>query len=139
MTKQARGATKTASAQRLREALTTMVRQRGDSASPPALTATALCELVGISRNALYRYHPDVVQALHAAQQKHLRHPDNAGRAARLRRDNAALREQLTKLAALVDHYFAAWQETRLQLERRDRELAEVRRAHKPQVVSLHR
>ena len=139
MTKQARGATKTASAQRLREALTTMVRQRGDSASPPALTATALCDLAGISRNALYRYHPDVVQALHAAHQKHLRHPDNAGRAARLRRDNAALRKQLTKLAALVDHYFAAWQETRLQLERRDRELAEVRRAHKPQVVSLHR
>ena len=63
MTKQARGATKTASAQRLREALTTMVRQRGDSASPPALTATALCDLAGISRNALYRYHPDVVQA----------------------------------------------------------------------------
>jgi hypothetical protein len=75
MTKQARGATKTASAQRLREALTTMVRQRGDSASPPALTATALCDLAGISRNALYRYHPDVVQALHAAQQKHLRRP----------------------------------------------------------------
>lgn len=139
MTKQARGATKTASAQRLREALTTMVRQRGGSASPPALTAAALCDLAGISRNALYRYHPDVVQALHAAHQKHLRHPDNAGRAARLRRDNAALREQLTKLAALVDHYFAAWQETRLQLERRDRELAEVRRAHKPQVVSLQR
>lgn len=139
MTKQARGTTRTASAQRLREALTTMVRQRGDSASPPALTATALCDLAGISRNALYRYHPDVVQALHAAHQKHLRHPDNAGRAARLRRDNAALREQLTKLAALVDHYFAAWQETRLQLERRDRELAEVRRAHKPQVVSLQR
>ena len=139
MTKQARGATKTASAQRLREALTTMVRQRGDSASPPALTATALCDLAGISRNALYRYHPDVVQALHAAHQKHLRRPDDAGRAARLRRDNAALREQLTKLAALVDHYFAAWQETRLQLVRRDRELAEVRRAHKPQVVSLQR
>lgn len=139
MTKQARGATKTASAQRLREALTMMVRQRGGSASPPSLTATALCELVGISRNALYRYHPDVVQALHVAQQKHLRRPDDAVRAARLRRDNAALRKQLTKLAALVDHYFAAWQETRLQLERRDRELAEVRRAHKPQVVSLHR
>ena len=139
MTKQARGATKTASAQRLREALTMMVRQRGGSASPPSLTATALCELVGITRNALYRYHPDVVQALHAAQQKHLRRPDDAVRAARLRRDNAALRKQLTKLAALVDHYFAAWQETRLQLERRDRELAEVRRAHKPQVVSLHR
>ena len=86
MTKQGRGTTKTASAQRLREALTTMVRQRGDSASPPALTATALCDLAGISRNALYRYHPDVVQALHAAHQKHLRHPDNAGRAARLRR-----------------------------------------------------
>ena len=84
MTKQGRGTTKTASAQRLREALTTMVRQRGGSASPPALTATALCDLAGISRNALYRYHPDVVQALHAAQQKHLRRPDDAGRAARL-------------------------------------------------------
>ena len=46
---------------------------------------------------------------------------------------------QPTRLAALVDHYFAAWQETRLQLERRDRELAEVRRARKPQVVSLQR
>ena len=112
---------------------------RASQNAMPALTATALCDRAGISRNALYRYHPDVVQALHAAQQKHLRRPDDAGRAARLRRDNAALREQLTKLAALVDHYFAAWQETRLQLVRRDRELAEVRRAHKPQVVSLQR
>ena len=91
MTKQARGATKTASAQRLREALTTMVRQRGDSASPPALTATALCDLAGISRNALYRYHPDVVQALHAAHQKHLRmgrvqRPSEAPSAPRQRR-----------------------------------------------------
>jgi len=139
MTKQARGATKSASAQRLREALATMVRRPGGSASPPALTATTLCDLAGISRNALYRYHPDVVQALHAAQQKRRPRPDGARRAAHLRHDNAVLREQLAKLAALVDHYFAAWQETRLQLERRDRELAELRRAHKPQVVSLQR
>jgi hypothetical protein len=56
-----------------------------------------------------------------------------------LRRQNRDLREHVAKLAALVDHYFTAWQEARLQLERRDRELAELRRTHKPQVVSLGR
>lgn len=138
MTKQARGATKSASAQRLREALATMVRRQGGGASPPALTATTLCDLAGISRNALYRYHPDVVQALHAAQQKHRPRADGARRAAaRLRHDNAVLREQLAKLAALVDHYFAAWQETRLLLQRRDRELAQLRRDAKVRVVSI--
>ncbi len=124
--------------QRLREALATMVQQQGNGTSPPALTATTLCELAGISRNALYRYHPDVVQALHAAQQKHRPRPDGDRRAAqRLRQDNAVLREQIAKMAALVDHYFAAWQEARLLLQRRDRELAESRRGAKVRVVSI--
>ena len=57
MTKQARGTTRTASAQRLREALTTMVRQRGGSASPPALTAAALCDLASY----LFRRHGRIV------------------------------------------------------------------------------
>ena len=66
MTKQHPCGVKSTSAQRLREALATMVLQRGNGASPSALTATSLCELAGMSRNALYRYHPDVVKALHA-------------------------------------------------------------------------
>lgn len=138
MTKKPSGRVKSESSQRLQETLATMVRQMGSGASPPALTATTLCELAGISRNALYRYHPDVVQALHAAQQKHRPRLDGDRRAAQqLRQDNAALREQLAKMAALVDHYFAAWQETRLLLQRRDREVADLHRDAKVRVVSI--
>lgn len=138
MTKQPPGGVKSRSAQRLREGLATMVQQQGSGDSPPALTATTLCELAGISRNALYRYHPDVVQALHAAQQKHRpRHDGDRQAAQRLRQDNAVLREQIARMAALVDHYFAAWQEMRLLLQRRDRELAESRRDAKVRVVPI--
>jgi hypothetical protein len=45
-----------------------------------------------------------------------------------LRRENAQLREQLAKLAALVDHYYGAHRETQGLLERREREIAELRR-----------
>ena len=138
MTKQSPATVKGESSQRLLETLSTMVRRQGSGASPPALTATTLCELAGISRNALYRYHPDVVQALHAAQQKHSPRPDGDRRAARqLRQDNAALLEQLAKMASLVDHYFAAWQETRLLLQRRDHEVAELRSDAKVRVVPI--
>jgi alkylhydroperoxidase/carboxymuconolactone decarboxylase family protein YurZ len=138
MTKQHPCGVKSTSAQRLREALATMVLQRGNGASPSALTATSLCELAGMSRNALYRYHPDVVKALHAAQQKHRPRIDGDRQAAqRLRQDNAVLREQLAKMAALVDHYFAAWQETCLLLQRRDRELAKSRRDAEVRVLSI--
>lgn len=138
MTKQPPGGVKSTSAQRLREALATMVRQQGNGASPSALTATTLCELAGISRNALYRYHPEVVQALHAAQQKHRPRADGDRQAAqRPRQGNAVLREQIARMAALVDHYFAAWQETRLLLQRRDRELAESRRDAMVRVISI--
>jgi len=40
-------------------------------------------------------------------------------------------------LAALVDHYFAAWKETQTLLERRERELAELRRNIKPNLVPI--
>ena len=127
-------------AQRLHDALAEMVRQHGAGLSPRELTAKALCESAGISRNALYRYHRDVLLALHDAQSRHRDRPEAAKRvAAQLRRENRELREHLAKLAALVDHYFAAWHETRLQLERRDRELADLRRIHRPQVIPLQR
>ena len=149
-------------AQRLHDALAEMVRHHGAGLSPRELTAKALCESAGISRNALYRYHRDVLLALHDAQRRtghaaedvatadhdadfdaqsrHRDRPEAAKRvAAQLRRENRELREHLAKLAALVDHYFAAWQETRLQLERRDRELADLRRIHRPQVIPLQR
>ena len=127
-------ATRPSAAQRLHDALATLLRQQTDGESK-ALTALALCQLAGISRNALYRYHPDVLLSLHEAQSRQRARPAAKRIARQLRQENRELRDQLTQLAALVDHYFAAWQETRLQLERRDREVAELRRGHRPQVV----
>lgn len=55
-------------AQRLRDALATMVRTPSTGVAVQPLTATTLCQIAGISRNALYRYHPEVLAALHEAQ-----------------------------------------------------------------------
>lgn len=136
--KSAPDATRGAAATRLRDALTAMLQQPASGNSPPALTVTALCELAGTSRNALYRYHGDVLQALRDARQH------RGGRcgaatpvAHELRQENVLLREQLAKLAALVDHYFAAWQESRLLLERREREHAATRHIVRPQVIPI--
>ena len=98
----------------------------------------ALCELAGVSRNALYRYHSDVLHELHKLQPQRHRYPGCAERAMqRLRDENQGLREQVTKLAALVDHYFAAWQEASLVLQRRDRELVELRSNARPKLATI--
>jgi hypothetical protein len=117
--------------------LAELVRQRSSDSAPQPPTAVALCELAGVSRNALYRYHPDVLEELHKLQRQQGGDPSLAKSAnQQLREENKELRDQVTALAALVDHYFAAWQETRTLLERRERELAELRRNVKPKLVS---
>jgi len=123
--------------QRLREALAELVRQQTSDSAPRPPTASALCELAGVSRNALYRYHPDVLEELHKLRRQGRGDPDPTKKGDQpLREENTELRHQVTALAALVDHYFAAWQETRTLLERRERELAELRRNIKPKLVS---
>ena len=125
-------------ADRLRDALAEMIRQQTSESSPKGLTATTLCHLAAVSRNALYRYHADVLQALHKAQLRHGGPQDSAKLVvAQVRRENDTLREQVTKLAALVDHYYAAWHESRTLLERRERELAELRRNVRPRVIPI--
>lgn len=42
--------------------------------------------------------------------------------------DYLLLQEQLSRLAALVDHYYAAYREARVVIERRERELTELKR-----------
>jgi hypothetical protein len=97
-----------------------------------------LCELAGISRNALYRYHPGALHELHKLQRRRSRGPSPAQHELqRLRDENEDLRKQMNKIVALVDHYYAAWQESRTLLERRERELAEVRRNIKPPLISI--
>ncbi len=128
------------SGQRLREALAELVRQQASGSAPQAPTATALCELAGISRNALYRYHSDVLEELHKIQQQRHRDPGPAKqKLQQLRDENENLRHQTAMLAALVDHYFAAWKETQTLLERRERELAELRRNIKPNLVPIRK
>ena len=130
-------ATDRSAGQRLREALAELVRQQTSASAPQPPTATALCELAGVSRNALYRYHPDVLEELHQLRQQRRGDPASAKQEdQQLREENKELRHQVSVLAALVDHYFAAWQETRTLLERRERELAELRRNIKPKLVS---
>jgi len=121
-------------AQRLRDALQELASS--DDAEVPS--ATALCELAGVSRNALYRYHTDVLHELHKLQHRRHRNPARTDQTVqRLRDENAELQSRVTKLAALVDHYFAAWQETSSLLRRREREIADLRRNVKPKLVSL--
>jgi hypothetical protein len=55
----------------------------------------------------------------------------------RLHRENAQLRAQLAKLAALVDHYYGAYRESRGLLDRREHELADLRRRLDCAPVSL--
>lgn len=116
-------------AERLREALAALAVSSAEQGAAP-LTVAALCRVSGISRNSLYRYHPQILEALHALrhQQRAKREPSGSAEVQRLRAELAQLRVQIPKLAALIDHYYAATTELRTLLERRDRELAELRR-----------
>jgi AcrR family transcriptional regulator len=124
---------------RLTDALSTL-----DSTMPPAsprITVSSVCRLAGVSRNTVYRYYPDVAEAIRrlnhrrgtrrrSAQQTTLR---------ALRSELAALHAQLAKLAALADHYHTEAEELRARLTRRDRDLAPQRGRRQSTAVSIHR
>lgn len=115
---------------RLKNALTTLIQSVGEGNLAQKASVTELCRLAGVSRNALYRYHTPILKAL---RQHQCRRPSAAQSSAvksneRRRIENVALREHISKLGALVDHYCAAYREAASLLERRDRELAELRR-----------
>jgi len=108
----------------LMKALETSVRH------PEAtVTVTEICRLAGVSRNSLYRYHVPILNALRDHQRHGPRFAQAKARksAVQRRAENIGLRADIAKLAALVDHYYAAYRETASLLERRDRELAELR------------
>jgi hypothetical protein len=83
--------------------------------------------LAGVSRNAIYRYHPKILAELRR-QQGRPSHPPGQWAMSSGGTDQSLLQDQLSKLAALVDHYYAAYREVRALLDRRDRQLAELRR-----------
>lgn len=127
--------------ERLNEALA-VLSCSGSAAKPhDRATVTELCRRAGVSRNTLYRYYPDVLEALrrlHRQQQRTT--PGEASAASRdLRPELKSLQAQLSKLAALVDHYYSAYRETQALLERRDREVAELRRGLRSSPTQLRR
>jgi len=123
--------------ERLTEALKTLTHR--DKGGTQKVTVAELCRLANVSRNSLYRYHPTSLRTLRKLQ---CRRPSVTQSKAvksdeRRRIENVALHACISKLAALVDHYYGAYRETSALLRRRDGELAELRRRVKltPTVV----
>ena len=109
---------------RLTRALATLTERHSTRST---ITVAELCRLANVSRNSLYRYHAPILAALRRHQGPKSARKRALRSAEHHRNENALLRDRLTKLAALVDHYFAAYRETAALLERRDRELAALR------------
>ena len=134
--KSARRSRRTAE-ERLTEALKTLTNR--DKNAPQKVTVTELCRLANVSRNSLYRYHTTSLRTLRKLQcQRPSATQSKAVKSDERRRiENAALHACISKLAALVDQYYAAYRETSALLRRRDGELAELRRRVKltPTVV----
>lgn len=95
---------------------------------PSRVTVAELCRVANVSRNSLYRYHAPILAAFRRRQDPKSARTRARRSADRYRSESALLRERLTKLATLVDHYFAAYREVSVLLERRDRELTLLRR-----------
>ena len=114
-----------AAAARLTKALSVLKRNKGDATQ--GATISQLCRLSGVSRNAVYRYHPKILAELRQQQGRDFR-PSGKWAASSVATDSTAFKDQISKLTALVDHYYAAYRETRALLDRRDRQVAELRR-----------
>ena len=115
---------------RLTKALATLTEPNGGHRPPQHATVTELCRLAEVSRNSLYRYHTDILRALRKHQCRRPSAADSKARKSDERRriENVVLRERMTQLAALVDHYYTAYREAATLIERRDRELSDLRR-----------
>jgi len=126
-------------AERLSDALATLTRLDSDGARIP--TVTELCRLAAVSRNSLYRYHRDTLEALH--QHRRQRYTQLArGVSTETQAHQAELkstRDQLQKVVALVDHYYVAFHEARAMSERREREIADLRRRLEEKTTRIRR
>ena len=127
--------TKISASDRLKSALAALK----DSASrnESRITAAALCRAANVSRNSLYRYHPQILRTLRDQRPRRNAAGRSSHAAAADRRELRALRFQAKGVAALADHFYAAYTETRALLVRRNRELAELRRRLDSKPISL--
>jgi hypothetical protein len=126
-----------AAAARLARALEVLSQPHDDDGCTQGATLSALCRLASVSRNSVYRYHPTILAALRVQQGRPPTHDPTAPPSTQaVPADYPLLQEQLSKLAALVDHYYAAYREARVTIERRDREIADLKR--KSRIAPAH-
>lgn len=123
---------------RLRDAFDKLVHSDRGGRVRRDITITELCHLAGVSRNSLYRYHRTILADLANHQRRGARARRKTRELADQRRlENAALLDRIGKLTALVDYYYAAYRETAALLERRERDLAELRRQRAPRLITV--
>ena len=128
-------------AERIKDALAVLAGSRSGGKPSDVMTVAALCRHAGISRNTLYRYYPDALEAIRRLrrQQQPAAPMETSVTIRSLRSEIQSLHAQLGKFAALVDHYHCAHREAQVLLERRDRELAQLRRSAKSSPIALRR
>jgi AcrR family transcriptional regulator len=128
-------------AERIKEALAALAGSRSGGKPSDITTVAALCRHAGIPRNTLYRYYPDALGEIRRLRrQQQPAAPMEASVTIRnLRSEIKSLHGQLGKFAALVDHCHGAYREAQVMLERRDRELAQLRRRAKSSPIALRR
>ena len=117
---------KISASDRLRSALATLKDSvpRGET----RITAAAVCRAANVSRNSLYRYHPEILRTLREQRPRQTVARRSSCAAVADRREPSSLRFQAKRLAALADHFYAAYTESQALLSRRNLELAELRR-----------
>lgn len=115
-------------AERIEEALAHASSDAGSS-SPERASVAAVCRRAGISRNTLYRYYPEALEAIRRLRQRPDANLTDQPTIERLRADLSRATTLSRHLATLVDHYAAAYREARELLDQRDRDLAELRRS----------
>ncbi|MDN6856646.1 hypothetical protein QO207_08605 [Pseudomonas sp. CAN2814] len=113
------------SADRIMEAIRTLHEESPDK----QITITAVCNIAEVSRNTIYRYHKDALERIRQLNKSSRPEPPTLKDTVdKLTRENRALTLRQEKLAALIDHYFSAWQEAKSKSEHQQRELAELRK-----------
>jgi AcrR family transcriptional regulator len=103
------------------------------------VTVAAVCRRAGVSRNTLYRYYPEALEAIRQLRRRRDSTATEQPTIERLRAELNSANTLVRQVVALLDHYVAAYQETRDVLAQRDRELADERRSRGSMPIALRR
>jgi AcrR family transcriptional regulator len=103
------------------------------------VTVAAVCRRAGVSRNTLYRYYPEALEAIRQLRRRRNSTATEQPTIERLRAELNSANTLVRQVVALLDHYVAAYQETRDVLAQRDRELADERRSRGSMPTALRR